>query len=317
MADSRPEIGAFVSQVDLERRISLVRWVGIAASTVVGNFLTRQPVSYPLFNLSLLAAVLANLTMYFAVNRYLDRAIPRASYIIAFVDVSLITVGCLFSGGIYSDLRYLYLVAVVVSAFRFDVKVTVTISVASAMAYAALAFQTTGDGTVTSLLADMGIFMTFMLVLATAGVLLTVLLVAAGHRIATTAARNAELVEELKGALEELRRAQEQIIQAEKEAAVVELAGATAHELYQPLTVAWGFAEFLLKDMTEDDSLYRPLERIIKNLASMQDIVERIGKITRYETQDYPGGIQIVDIDRSAAPEPCSPDEPMNEKDTA
>jgi signal transduction histidine kinase len=91
----------------------------------------------------------------------------------------------------------------------------------------------------------------FVLVLASAGVLLAVLLVAAGHRIATTAVRNAELVDELQKALKELRRAQERIIRAEKEAAVVELAGATAHELYQPMTVAWGYTELLLKDMME------------------------------------------------------------------
>jgi len=312
MVGLRPEIGTFVSEVDLERRISLIRWVGIAASVLVGDLLTHQPVDYLPFNLSLLAAVLTNLTMYYVVSRYRDLAIPRASYTIAFFDVSLITLGCLFSGGIYSDLRYLYLAAVVVSALRFDVKVTMTISIASAVAYAALAFQTTGGNTITPLLEDMGIFLIFVLVLATAGVSLTALLVTAGHRIAATAARNAELADELKRALKKLHRAQEQIVRAEKEAAVVELAGATAHELYQPMTVVWGFADSLLKDMTEEDPHYQPMQRITKNLARMQDIVERIGKITCYETRDYPGGIKILDIERSGSPETHPPDNQMN-----
>jgi len=306
---SRPEVGAFVSEVALERRIILVRWVGLLASVVVGNFLTRQLVNYLLFNLSVLAVALANLVMSFVVSRYRDSVIPRASYTIAFFDVSFITIGCLFSGGIYSDLRYLYLAAVVVSALRFDVKVTVTISAASALAYAALAFGTAGDGAISPLWGDFWIFLVFVLVLASAGVLLAVLLVAAGHRIATTAVRNAELVNELQKALKELRRAQERIIRAEKEAAVVELAGATAHELYQPMTVAWGYTELLLKDMMENDPHRKPLQRIVANLVRMQDIVDCIGRITHYETQDYPGGIQIVDIARAASPESSSPDE--------
>lgn len=306
MAVSRPEVGAFVSEVALERRIILVRWVGLLASVVVGNFLTRQPVNHLLFNLSVLAATLANLGMSFVVGRYRDSAIPRASYTIAFFDVSFITVGCLFSGGIYSDLRYLYLAAVVVSALRFDVKVTVTIAAASALAYTALAFQMVGDSTTSPLSGDLWIFLVFVLVLATGGALMAALLVAAGHRIATTAARNAELVDELHEAFEELQHAQERIIRAEKEAAVVELAGATAHELYQPMTVAWGYAELLLKDLVKDDPRYKPLQRIVQNMARMQGIVERIGKITRYEIQDYPGGIQIVDIARSASSESSS-----------
>jgi len=311
---SRPEVGAFVSEVDLERRIILVRWVGLLASVVVGNFLTRQPVNHLWFNVSVLAVVLANLAMFFVVNRYRDSVIPRASYTIAFFDVSFITIGCLFSGGIYSDLRYLYLAAVVVSALRFDVKVTVTISGVSALAYAALAFSPAGDNAIGSLWGDLWIFLVFELVLATAGVLLAVLLVAAGHRIATTAARNAELVDELQRTLEELQRAQKRIIRAEKEAVVIELAGATAHELYQPMTVAWGFAELILKEMGKDDPHCNSLQRIVNNLSRMQDIVERIGRITRYETQDYPGGIQIVDIARAASPE-CSATDVRSEGD--
>jgi signal transduction histidine kinase len=306
---SRPEVGAFVSEVALERRIILVRWVGLLASVVVGNFLTRQPVNYLLFNLSVLAVALANLAMSFVMSRYRDSVIPRASYIIAFFDVSFITIGCLFSGGVYSDLRYLYLAAVVVSALRFDVKVTVTISAASALAYAALAFGMAGNSAISPLWRDFLVFLVFVGVLASTGVLLAALLVAAGHRIATTAARNAELVDELQKALEELQRAQERIIRAEKEAAIVELAGATAHELYQPMTVAWGYTELLLKDMREDDVHRKPLQRIVVNLARMQDIVDRIGRITHYETQDYPGGIQIVDIARAASPESSFPDE--------
>lgn len=309
MAVSRSEIGAFVSEVALEQRIILVRWVGIGAALVVGNFLTRQPVNRLSFNLSVLAAAVANLLMFFVVSRYRDSVIPHASYAIAIFDVSLITIGCLLSGGMHSDLRYLYLAAVVVSALRFDLKVTVTIAAMSAMAYAALIFQTPGGDVANPPVTEAWIFLVFVLVLTITAVLLAALLVAAGHRIATTAARNEELVNKLQRTLEELQRTQERVIRAEKEAAVVELAGATAHELFQPMTVAWGFAELLLKNMPLDKTPLEPLQGIVHNLARMRDIVERIGKITRYETQDYPGGTRIVDLERSAPLTPATASE--------
>jgi hypothetical protein len=78
------------------------------------------------------------------------------------------------------------------------------------------------------------------------------------------------------------------------------------------MTVAWGFAELLVKDMRKDDPHRKPLQRIVANLARMQDIVAHIGRITRYETQDYPGGIQIVDIARAASLESSAADEPSS-----
>jgi signal transduction histidine kinase len=310
MTVSRTAIGAFVSEVALERRIILVRWVGIGAALAIGNFLTRQPIDRLSFNLSVLAAALANLLMFFVVSRYQESAIPHASYTIAIFDVSLITLGCLLSGGIRSDLRYLYLAAVVVSALRFDIKVTMAIAAMSALAFVGLTWQTPNLSAISDLAGEVWIFLLFILVLTIGAVLLAALLVAAGHRIAATAARNEELVGQLQNTLEELQRTQERVIQAEKEAAVVELAGATAHELFQPMTVAWGYAELLLKNIPQESSHAGPLQGIVHNLTRMREIVYRIGQITRYETQDYPGGLQIVDIGRSISPEaPSSGDQ--------
>jgi len=310
VAVSRSEIGAFVSEVALEQRIILVRWVGLGAVLIVGNRLTQQPIQHSLFNLSVLGAALANLLMYLVVRRYRESILPHASYAIAVFDVSAITIGCLLSGGIYSDMRYLYLVAVIVSAFRFDVKVTVVIATVSALAYAALGLQASGMGAASYPTAEVWILAIFLLVTTLGAALLAALLVTAGQRIARTAARNEELVQELRRTLEELKSAQQRIIQAEKEAAVVELAGATAHELYQPMTVVWGFVELLLKGATDDSPFAQPLRQIVKNLTRMRDIVDRIGQITHYETQDYPGGIQIIDIARASEPRSAPPSEP-------
>jgi signal transduction histidine kinase len=301
-SETRSEVGTFVSEVTLEQRIILARWVSIGAVLIVGNFLTRQPIRRGLFNLSVLGAALANLLMFFLVHRYRESILPHASYAIAISDISAITIGCLLSGGVHSDMRYLYLVAIVVSALRFDVTITVSIAAASALAFAAIGLSTTGADGAGYPSTEVWIFTFFLLVITVGAALLAALLVKAGHRIAATAARNEELVSELQETLRELKAAQSRVIQAEKEAAVVELAGATAHELYQPMTVAWGFVELLLKETPEDASQAKPLRFIAKNLSRMRDIVDRIGQITHYETQDYPGGIQIVDIARSSEP---------------
>ena len=99
----------------------------------------------------------------------------------------------------------------------------------------------------------------------------------------------------------ELARTRAQLIDADKQRAVTALAGATAHELNQPLTVIIGYAE-LLRRRTTDETLSRPLEAIFAESERMAQIVKKIAKLTRLETVAYPGEKQIADLDRSAGP---------------
>ncbi len=117
---------------------------------------------------------------------------------------------------------------------------------------------------------------------------------------AAIAITNARLYEESQRAYEELKAAQEQLVRAEKQEAIIELAGATAHELNQPLTVLLGLSALLRKQVSKDHPFYEDLSTIMKNAQRMSKTVKKIGQITRYETRPYVGNERIVDIDRSA-----------------
>lgn len=96
-----------------------------------------------------------------------------------------------------------------------------------------------------------------------------------------------------------LVEAQEKLVQSERQAVIAELAGATAHELNQPLTSILGYAEMLRRKMGDDASLQRQLGIIKSEAERMAEIVRKIGRITHYETKTYVGSTRIVDLDRS------------------
>lgn len=86
----------------------------------------------------------------------------------------------------------------------------------------------------------------------------------------------------------------------EKTALVAELAGATAHELNQPLTSIAGYAELILKRLAPDDANRRAIETIVTETERMAEVVRKIGTITRYETKPYTGSQKILDLDKAS-----------------
>lgn len=103
---------------------------------------------------------------------------------------------------------------------------------------------------------------------------------------------------------EQLAQAQEKLALTEKQALLAELAGATAHELNQPLTSVMGYAELLMRKVEKDSPPYRAAHVIQSEAQRMAEIVRKIGKLTRYETKSYVGEQRILDLDRAAADEP-------------
>jgi PAS domain S-box-containing protein len=97
-----------------------------------------------------------------------------------------------------------------------------------------------------------------------------------------------------------LQRAQEELREREKGLALAELAGTTAHELNQPLTAVIGYSELLLKQLSADAVHREAAEVILDQAQRMAGIVQKIGKITRYETRSYVGDTKILDLDKSA-----------------
>jgi PAS domain S-box-containing protein len=98
---------------------------------------------------------------------------------------------------------------------------------------------------------------------------------------------------------ERLAQVQQQLAMGEKQAIVVELAGAAAHELNQPLTAIQGYAELLQRKAGADSTFGRGAAVILRESERMAEIVRKLGKIARYETKPYVGGANILDLDRA------------------
>lgn len=107
---------------------------------------------------------------------------------------------------------------------------------------------------------------------------------------------NASLYHDLQRAYEELQSAQERLIEAERQKVAIQMAGAAAHELNQPLTVIIGYTSILLQRSGEDDPEYPILATLERNARKISDIVRRLSQITRYKTRTYAHDDAILDL---------------------
>lgn len=102
-----------------------------------------------------------------------------------------------------------------------------------------------------------------------------------------------------------LRRLQQQLLEQERERAMLATAGAAAHSLGQPLTAALGLVDLLLEgELTPDQR--QDVELLAQALRHMGEIVRQIQEVQHFVTQPYldgPGGIQILDLGRTRAPQ--------------
>jgi len=75
---------------------------------------------------------------------------------------------------------------------------------------------------------------------------------------------------------------QQELLEKERLKTLLKMAGATAHELNQPLTVIMGYLE--LMRLEEGNYSCRPglLEKIYKSAEKIRDIVQRLQKIHKY-----------------------------------
>lgn len=122
-----------------------------------------------------------------------------------------------------------------------------------------------------------------------------------GHRPVATLGIFTDIREKLHME-ERLQKAQEELRQHEKLAAVAALAGTAAHELNQPLTSIMGYAEYLNRGLVNDATLHRAVQVVQSEAERMAEIVRKVGRITRFETKEYVGNAQILDLDRASTP---------------
>jgi DNA-binding response OmpR family regulator len=97
-----------------------------------------------------------------------------------------------------------------------------------------------------------------------------------------------------------LKEAQEKLVEQEKKIAIMELAGAAAHELNQPLTVINCQIKLLEEALERQIQPGREIGIINDSVKRMTEIIRKIGNITQYRTKDYLLGDKIIDLDEAS-----------------
>ncbi len=103
---------------------------------------------------------------------------------------------------------------------------------------------------------------------------------------------------ELRVANEKIIQQQKTVIEEERLKVLLQMAGATAHELNQPLMILLGHLQLLELDRKEPEKLSEHIDRI--NLAGKRiaKIVKKIQTVKQVTTKSYNGSSEIIDIDQ-------------------
>ena len=87
----------------------------------------------------------------------------------------------------------------------------------------------------------------------------------------------------------------------ERLAGVIEMSGAAAHELNQPLAVISGHSQLLLKDSEGcDEKLLERVRIILEQVERLGELTKKFTNIVSYKTKEFGANIKIVDIERSS-----------------
>ena len=93
--------------------------------------------------------------------------------------------------------------------------------------------------------------------------------------------------------------AEQEQLQRIKLQGVLEMAGATCHELNQPIQNALYLLDELLEESPQNDTF----KDLVKQLSRMKDITKKVNSITSYKTKDYIQGVQIINIEKASGSE--------------
>lgn|GEM_PF-355736 len=94
-----------------------------------------------------------------------------------------------------------------------------------------------------------------------------------------------------------VRQAHRLSVEKQRDLAIIELAGAAAHEINNPLAVGFARIELMMEAAEGDDTLKKDLVQIENLFQRIADVVQKMGKVRRYQAEHYCGGVNILDLD--------------------
>ncbi|MBN1843862.1 MAG: diguanylate cyclase [Deltaproteobacteria bacterium] len=111
--------------------------------------------------------------------------------------------------------------------------------------------------------------------------------------------------QDLKQSMEESRTANQKILQQQKSVieeerlkVLLQMAGATAHELNQPLMGLLGNIQLMRLNKDTPEKLAGHMDIVEEAGQRITDIIRKIQDIRHYDTKPYPGGTPIINLDQ-------------------
>jgi len=107
----------------------------------------------------------------------------------------------------------------------------------------------------------------------------------------------------LDAAHRQLQEMQQKLIETEKLETLLEVSGATAHEINQPLQAIMAEVEMLSMDMGADATGKMAIENVLEYTKMISDIIDKMKSIHQYRTTRYVDETRIIDLDASSRQE--------------
>ena len=104
-------------------------------------------------------------------------------------------------------------------------------------------------------------------------------------------------VKELKKANQTILEQQKSLLDEERHKVLLQMAGATAHELNQPLMTLLGYIDLMKIYKDDTEKLIKHTNKIKEAALKISDIVKKIQNIRNYETKPYLGETSIINIE--------------------
>jgi len=102
--------------------------------------------------------------------------------------------------------------------------------------------------------------------------------------------------------INEMKKLQNKLLEAERLAAITEMAIGINHEINNPLCSILGNTQLMLMRKDElDPSIVKKLESVERQISRIQEIAERLGRISKPVFKEYVGGKRMLDVEKSTS----------------